>query len=88
MSRVFHYFSGEVIELGDRVLDAGHVGYVEAIIQPGSSAGEDHGCPDGGVLVIADWDGVSSANLWTPPDGEYWEDLELLGRQDDRMKRA
>ena len=82
MKKVFHYFSGEVIELGDRVRDVRHLGYVAEIIQPGSDYALSCDCPDGGVLTMADWDGTKSPRIWTPPDGEFWEDLEFIARKD------
>ena len=80
MNKIFHYFSGEVIELGDRVCDCSHLGYVAEIIQPGSGTALSCDCPDGGVLTMADWDGTKSPRIWTPPDGEFWEDLEFISR--------
>ena len=77
----FHYFSGEVVELGDKVSDVGHIGSVTDIFQPDTQESIYFSCPKGGVLVISDWDGQKSSRLWTPPDGEYWEDLEFLGRK-------
>jgi hypothetical protein len=78
---VFHYFSGEAVELGDNVSDAGHLGSVTDIFQPGTQESIDFSCPEGGVMVVSDWDGQKSAALWTPPDGDFWEDLDFLGRK-------
>ena len=85
MSKVFHYFSGEVIQLGDRVRDASRIGYVAEIVQPGSDTSLSCDCPEGGVLTKVDWDGVESPRIWTPPDGEFWEDLEFIGRRQDTV---
>lgn len=81
MNKVFHYFSGEVIELGDRVCDVRHLGYVVEIIQPGSDTALTCDYPDGGVATAVDWDGTKSHHVWTPPDGEFWEDLEFIARR-------
>ena len=83
MSKVFHYASGEFIQLGDRVYDARHLGYVAEIIQPGSDTALSCNCPDGGVLTMADWDGTESPRIWTPPDGKFWEDWEFMARKPD-----
>lgn len=79
--RVFRYFSGETVEVGDHVRDAGRLGRVTEIIQPGSDEAASYSCPDGGVRTVVDWDGTSSNAMWEPPDGDLWEDLEFLSRQ-------
>lgn len=80
----FHYYTGEVVKIGDRVLTAGgHRGVVEEIIEPGPDAAKWYDCPNGGVRIIEDWDGVPSSLLLEPPDGEYWEDIEFIGRKDE-----
>jgi len=77
----FHYYSGATVRVGDRVrTGSGHFGVVEEIIAPGSEAAKQYDCPDGGVLVIQDWRGTKSPLMMTPPDGIYWEDLELIER--------
>ena len=81
MSQVFHYFSGEAVELGDRVRDTGHLGRVVEIIAPGSEEAIACECQGGGVRIVVDWDGQASNRLYEPRDGPYWEDLEFLGRQ-------
>jgi len=85
MSRVFHYFSGEVIQQGDRIRSAGRSGYVAEVFQPGSDSAKTFDCPEGGVLTFEDWDGKQSPMVWRPPDGEFWEDLEFIGRKDDAV---
>jgi hypothetical protein len=85
MSKIFHYFSGEIIQPGDRVRVAGRLGRVEEIFQPGSDNSLAHDFPDGGVLTIASWDGIESPMVWRPPDGELWEDLEFIGRKEDSV---
>lgn len=71
----FHYFSGEVVMVGDRVRESGRVGRVLHIFQPGPESAEHYHCPDGAVST-------SNRHLWEPPDGEFWEDLEFLGRRE------
>ena len=79
--RTFHYFSGEVVTVGDHVRDCGHLGTVVDIIQPGPEAAANYHCPDGAVCTEADWGGTKGNRLWTPPDGELWEDLEFIARR-------
>ena len=86
MSRVFHYFSGEVVQQGDRIRSAGRSGYVAEVFQPGSDSAKTFDCPEGGVLTFEDWDGKQSPMVWRPPDGEFWEDLEFIGRKDDAVR--
>ena len=79
----FHYFSGETVQLGDKVSDAGHIGIVTYIIHPNTQDAADFSCfEQGGIMVESDWDGQKSNALWEPPDREFWEDLEFLGRKD------
>jgi hypothetical protein len=85
MSRVFHYFSGEIVQPGDRVRISGRLGFVQEVMQPGSDNSLGHDFPDGGVLTITSWEGVQSPMVWHPPDGELWEDLEFIGRKDGTM---
>ena len=72
--RAFHYFSGELVILGDRVRECGRIGRVVQIIQPGPEAAAHYNCPDGAVVT-------STRRMWTPPDGELWEDFESLVRR-------
>jgi hypothetical protein len=74
--KVFRYTSGEKVKVGDRVREAGRVGFVEEIIQPGS----DMSCLKGGVCTMMDWGGTQGNVMWEPPDGEHWDELEFLGR--------
>jgi len=79
--RDYHYFDGNVVRVGDHVRTAGgRVGTVEQIIQPGSVESQHYSCPEGGVLILADWDGTKSPLMMEPPDGEYWEDIEFIER--------
>ena len=71
---IFHYYTGEVVMVGDRIRESGRAGYGEHIFQPGPESDRDCGCPEGAVST-------SNSRLWTPPDGEYWEDLEFVGRR-------
>jgi hypothetical protein len=80
--RTFRYNTGDEVLEGDFVIGAGgRPGRVVMIIQPGTSDANDFDCPDGGVLFMEVWgDGQESHVLMTPPDGEYWEDIEFLRR--------
>jgi hypothetical protein len=79
--KVFHYISGEEIMVGDRVREVGRDGYVEEIIQPGSDMAVSCGWLDGGVCTVMIWGDKQGRVLWQPPDGEFWEDLEFVGRR-------
>ena len=81
VSKDFHYFSGEIVQLGDRVRVAGRLGHVAEILRPGSDNSLAHDSPEGGILTIASWDGIESPMVWQPPDGELWEDLEFIERK-------
>ena len=76
--RVFHYFSGEIVMLGDRIRSSGRAGRVVQIIQPGSQDAADCSCPDGAVCTEDNDTGGSM--LLTPPDRELWEDLDFISR--------
>ena len=80
--REFHYFDSNVIRLGDLVCGPrDRMGWVDEIVQPGSQESQAYGCPEGGVRFIFDWDGIQSAVMMLPPDGEFWEDIEFLRRK-------
>jgi hypothetical protein len=85
MSKVFHYFSGEVVQEGDRIRSAGRPGIVVEVFQPGSDSAVSFECPEGGVRTTEDWNGKQSPMIWQPPDGDYWEDLEFVGRKQDTI---
>jgi hypothetical protein len=80
--REFYYFDSSVIQLGDVVSGPrGQTGWVDEIVQPHSLESQAYGCPEGGVRFIFDWDGIQSAVMMLPPDGLYWEDIELIKRK-------
>lgn len=79
--KVFHYISGEIIKVGDRVKDAGHRGRAIEIIQPGSYTALSCDCAEGGVHTVANWGGKKGSRIWEPPDRENWEDLVFLQRR-------
>jgi hypothetical protein len=79
---IFHYFDHNDVQVGDLVIGPERrIGRVSEIIQPGSYDAECFGIPEGGVRFIFDWNGVHGAELMTPPDGEYWEDIEFVCRE-------
>jgi hypothetical protein len=81
MERVYHYFDGQVVHIGDRVRLYGKFsGVVEEVVMPDTQQAKDCGCPDGYVCTSIIRDGKKGSRLWTPPDGEFWEDLELIER--------
>lgn len=77
----FVYRTGDEVRVGDRVSTGSkRRGTVVQIIQRGSPAALDYQCPQGGVLIQEEWGSVRSLLLQEPPDGENWEDLDLIGR--------
>jgi hypothetical protein len=81
MEKEFCYFDRTTICVGDYVLGAeGREGRVLEIFDPKSDEAMSYEAPNGGVLFEFDWSGVKSLLLMTPPDGEYWEDIEFVKR--------
>lgn len=60
--------------VGDRVIDCGRPARVLDVFPPGRQSAEHYHCPEGAVAT-------SASRLRTPPDGEYWEDLEFVSRR-------
>ena len=59
---VLRYRSGEVIEVGDRVMEPVNgmrMGTVVEVLQPGTDQAATIGKPGGGISV--EWDGVSTS---------------------------
>jgi hypothetical protein len=75
------YSTGEDVRVGDRVLTAEgrRKGVVEQVFEPGTPGSRDYNCPDGGVLIKEDWDGVPSLLLLSPGSIES-EELRFVGR--------
>jgi hypothetical protein len=81
MEREYMYFDRQIVRVGDRVRVYGQYdGVVEEVVMPGTKQAQDCGCPDGYVCTSIYREGVKGSRLWTPPDGEFWEDLELVDR--------
>ena len=77
----FQYWTGEKVKQGDVVRTGnGKFGVVRKVIVSGSVDSESYCCPDGGILIEENWEGVSSFLVMVPPDGRQWEDLELIRR--------
>lgn len=77
--RIFHYYDGQTVEVGDRVRIEGRAGVVIEIIQPGTEMAKAFQASEGGILIDVGW-GPHSGILLTPPDGICWEDVELIER--------
>ena len=75
----FRYRTGEEVRVGDKVRTGNQKsGIVKVVIRPGSRDCTDFNCPQGGILIEEDWDGVASLLLLTP-DVAYWEEeLDFL----------
>ena len=83
---IFHYPTGEIVKLRDTVKTGnGNIGKVVNIFNPKSQGAKDFSCEEeGGVLIEEDWDGKASHLLMVPPDGESWEDLKFISRNEAR----
>ena len=84
MNRVFRYISGAVVCHGDRMRTTGYLGRVKEVFQPASDTAASCCCPEGGGLILSNWEGIEIPCIWTPPGGKLWEDLEFLGRKQRR----
>ena len=83
MAQKFHYRSGESVCVGDRVrINRRSVcdGYVAEVEITGTAQALACNCPAGYVCTVANENGENQSFLWTPPDGEHWEDLEFVSR--------
>jgi hypothetical protein len=82
MKKEFHYYSRQVVRVGDRVqTGSGRFGVVEEIFQPGPQSAEWYGCPKGGMQIIEDWEGGKSSRIIiTPRDGD-WQEVKFIGRK-------
>jgi len=80
MAIEFHYRTGEMVCVGDHVRSVGgRPGNVKEIILPETEIAKQFSCLNGGVMIIEDWDGVSSPRILALTD-EDWDDLSLLKR--------
>ncbi len=84
----FYYDSNKKIHIGD-VVYTGNIsngeqikGIVKKIISPKGIDAENYDCSNfGGILIEEDWgDGRKNLLVMTPPDGKFWEDLNLIER--------
>jgi len=76
-----HYGGGEVVRVGDRVKSVGsRSGVVKELLLPRADVAQQFMCPAGGVMVIADWGGVSSPRIMAVPGDRDWEDISLIER--------
>lgn len=89
MTMAFRYCDGRTVRRGDRVRIAGkRPGIVVEILQRGTDIAKSFSCPEGGVLIAEDWDGLLSYLTMVPPDEASWEDLELVERVDESRADA
>jgi len=81
----FHYYTGELVEVGDKVrTGSGCFGIVAEVLMPGTPETCTFDSPAGGVLIIEDWNGCQSSLFLKPPDREYWEDVHLVEKQSQK----
>ena len=73
--------AGEIVCLGDKVQCAGGcAGVVKEIVPAGTELAKESFCDNGGVMIVADWDGLASPRVFCLPGDEEWDDVALLGR--------
>lgn len=81
MVKQFQYRSGEIVHVGDRVrTPGGRTGVVTEILQPGTKVAKEFLCPDGGVMIMEDWGGISSPLILAVPGDYDWDDVALIER--------
>jgi len=81
MPRQFRYRAGEIVRVGDRVRSVGgRAGGVKEILLPGTEVAKQFSCPDGGVMIMEDWEGVSSPRIFAVPGDYDWDDVALVER--------
>ncbi|MEW4490927.1 hypothetical protein AB1L42_22795 [Thalassoglobus sp. JC818] len=79
---VFFYADGNEVREGD-IIRTGNVrrAVVLKVIQPNSQDAKSYSCEEGGVLIEEYWENGPGLVVETKPDGIYWEDYELISRQ-------
>ncbi len=81
MAIEFRYRNGELVCVGDHVSSvAGRPGVVTEIILPETEIAKQFSCLGGGVMIIEDWDGVSSPRILAATDFD-WDDISLVKRK-------
>ncbi|MBN1510530.1 MAG: hypothetical protein JXB13_00810 [Phycisphaerae bacterium] len=83
---LFHYSTGEPVQLGDRVrTGTGNQGVIELIIEPGTDEAEWYVCEPGGVLIRESWPDGSVGYLAVPFGSHEWDyHLERIERSDSK----
>jgi hypothetical protein len=82
MADEFRYLSGESVHVGDRVASVGgRQGEVTELLISGTDTAREFLCPDGGVLIMEDWNGIRSPRVIAIPGNNDWDDILLLGRE-------
>ena len=80
---IYHYRSGEEVRVGDRVFTANKKrGVVVKVIDPNSQDSADFSCPEGGVMINEDWDGVPSWVLFRHQES-ILEHIDFIERAKD-----
>ncbi len=79
---MFFYHTGEEVRKGDLVLWGLRRGIVEFILVPNTENAEDYDVPEGGVMLLVDWEGNAKSSIVESPDKEriFDEDLEFVER--------
>jgi len=53
---------------------------VKEILLPGTEVAKQFSCPDGGVMIMEDWEGVSSPRIFAVPGDYDWDDVARVER--------
>lgn len=78
---MLRYRTGEEVQMGDNVSTASDArGFVRFVAQPGTRAATELLCPDGGVLVKENLQGILSDKMIRAVDQARWQQLTFLSR--------
>lgn len=81
MRNLLYYRTGESIQLGDDVTTGGgNRAFVRLLVTPGTQDACDLSCPNGGVLVKEDANGIPTDLLIRPTEEGKYEGLTFVGR--------
>lgn len=83
---MYHYYDGQEVREGDIVLPGmrDNKGTVVKVLAPGTPEAKNMSAPEGGILIEVMWEDGPELFLLPCPDGENWEDVELVQRGEGR----
>ncbi|WP_145379566.1 hypothetical protein [Symmachiella dynata] len=81
---MFHYASGEPVEIGDKVdylyANGWHRHVVVSIFAPMTAEAEGFDCRETGGVFLADDTSATAGMLLMPPDRDDWDEVKFIGR--------